>query len=211
MDREYISARSLRKRLQKLPNKSRYNAQSRLCARMANEKRTAYFSNLIISSCNQKDVYKTMHKLTGRKKESSKLSQTLNPQDTANSMNRFFEQKVSDIRDSLPSTDVPDPDTSSSTSSNLEQSFGLSSFSPTCYDELSKIVREHGIKTGPGDILPPHLMKKHVEILLPHLVKLVNLSLSTASCDGIKEAHITPILVRVLGSRLVDGRISLSH
>ena len=194
MDREYISARSLRKRLQMLPNKSRYNAQSRLCARMANEKRTAYFSNLIISSCNQKDLYKTMHKLTGRKKECSKLAQSLSPQDTANSMNRFFVQKVSDIRDSLPNADVTDLGTSSSTTSNLEQSFGLSSFSPTCYDELSKLVREHGIKIGPGDILPPHLMKKHIEILLPHLVKLVNLSLSTASCDGIKEAHITPIL-----------------
>ncbi len=35
---------------------------------------------------------------------------------------------------------------------------------------------------------------KHIDVLLPHLVKLVNLSLSFASCDGIKDAYVVPIL-----------------
>ena len=191
MDQEYISARSLRKRLQNLPDKTRYNAQNRVCARLADAKRTTYYSNLVISSSNQKDTYKVLRKLTGNKHDSSNPSST-DPQYTANSMNMYFACKVANIRESLPDPPSETPILEVGRGTGTVQH--LSSFSPTCYDELSSIIDEHGIKLGPGDPLPRHLMKKHINIMLPYLVVLVNLSLSTASCEGIKESHITPIL-----------------
>ena len=78
--------------------------------------------------------------------------------------------------------------------SNLNSVSELSSFSPTSCEELQQIVDKHGIKLGPGDPLPLYLMKKHINVLLPYLAILVNISLSTASCEGIKESHVTPIL-----------------
>ena len=194
MDQEYISARSLRKRLQNLPNKSRYNAQNRLCARMAERKRTEYYSNLVITSCNQKETYKTLHKITHNKRDCINPFST-SPQETANSLNAFFVQKVVNIRNSLPpsSFEMPIPETNIR-HSNLNSVSELSSFSPTSCEELQQIVDKHGIKLGPGDPLPLYLMKKHINVLLPYLAILVNISLSTASCEGIKESHVTPIL-----------------
>ena len=193
MDQEYISARSLRKRLQNLPDKSRYNAQNRLCARMAEAKRTAYYSNLVLSSRSQKETYKTLNKITHSQSDRKCMSSS-DPQQTANSLNTFFVQKVVNIRNSLPPSSFEVPTSETVEHSDTHTVSELSSFSPTCYEELRRIVDVHGIKLGPGDPLPLHLMKKHIDVLLPYLVTLVNLSLSTASCDGIKESHITPIL-----------------
>ena len=108
MDQEYISARSLRKRLQNLPDKTRYNAQNCVCARLADAKRTAYYSNLVTSSSNQKDTYKVLRKLTGNEHDSSNPSST-DPQHTANAMNMYFARKVANIRQSLPDPSAVTP------------------------------------------------------------------------------------------------------
>ena len=75
--------------------------------------------------------------------------------------------------------------------SNLHQ---LSSFDPTTVDELRYLIKKHGIKTSTNDPLPAFLIEQNLELLLPHFCILVNLSLSTSDFDGLKEAHIVPIL-----------------
>ena len=56
------------------------------------------------------------------------------------------------------------------------------------------LIKSHGIKVGPGDVLTPVLIKTHLPVLLPHFVRLVNLSLSSCSTEGLNEAHVVPIL-----------------
>ena len=56
------------------------------------------------------------------------------------------------------------------------------------------LIKHHGVKVGPGNVLTPRIIKVHLPVLLPHFVKLVNLSLSTCSTEGLKEAHVVPIL-----------------
>ena len=70
-------------------------------------------------------------------------------------------------------------------------------FTPTDCDEVLRLIKDHGVKTGPGDKLTRRLILEHIDILLPHLVRLVNLSLATSSCDGLKEAHVVPIIKAV--------------
>ena len=48
------------------------------------------------------------------------------------------------------------------------------------------------MKCSPADILPQHLY--NIEILLPTIVKLVNLSMSTGDMEGVKLADIVPLL-----------------
>ena len=50
------------------------------------------------------------------------------------------------------------------------------------------------IKTSFDDPLPAPLLKSSLQTLLPHILDLVNLSLSTGDISGLKESVITPIL-----------------
>ena len=56
------------------------------------------------------------------------------------------------------------------------------------------MIKKHGIKTSTNDPLPDFLIEENLELLLPHFCTLVNLSLSTSNFDGLKEAHVVPIL-----------------
>ena len=56
------------------------------------------------------------------------------------------------------------------------------------------MIKKHGVKTSTNDPLPAFLIEENLELLLPHFRNLVNLSLSTSNFDGLKEAHVVPIL-----------------
>ena len=70
----------------------------------------------------------------------------------------------------------------------------LVSFSPVTETELRDILKKSGIKTSFHDKLPAKILKQVIEELIPHLCTLVNKSLLSGSCDGIKESTIVPLL-----------------
>ena len=194
MDREYIQARSLRRRYEKQGNKAAYNRQNKVCARLVKQKRSAYYSSLIMTlhGSNQKQLFKTFNKLFDHNKNKLSLPSHDDPTTLADSFNNFFLTKVSTIRSGLPPADslIPEPLDSSSTS----YTYQLSSFDPTSVDELRCMIKRYGVKTSTNDPLPAFLINKNLELLLPHFCTLVNLSLSTSNFDGLKEAHVIPIL-----------------
>ena len=67
-------------------------------------------------------------------------------------------------------------------------------FEPTSIDELKMIINESGIKCSPVDLLPQQLYSDYITSLLPALVDLVNLSLSSGSLEGVKLANIVPLI-----------------
>ena len=180
MDQEYISQRSLRKRLQNTPNKAAYNAQKRHCAYLAKMKRTQYYSSSIdnIPAHDQKQLYRGLNKLCGKSKNAGDLPSHSDPVHLANSFNHFFVQKVSTIRAELQrnSTAVP-PQANYQLLSSEDKHYELNNFHPTDADEILNIIKKHGIKTGPSDPFPAFLIEEHLEKLMPHLVNIVNLSL----------------------------------
>ena len=192
MDQEYTIARSLRRRYEKQGNKPAYNRQSKLCAHLVNVKRKTYYSDLFtrLNKTNQQQLFKTFNKLFNRNKTNLSLPSHKDPSILADSFNNYFLNKVSEIRSSLPTTPTLDPSTPSSTPST----FQLSAFDPTSVDKLRCMIKKYGIKTSTNDPLPAFLIDENLELLLPHFVTLVNLSLSTSSFDGLKEAHVVPIL-----------------
>ena len=191
MDQEYVRARALRKRLQRRADKTEYNIQNRLCQRMMHSKREAYNSALTRTlEGNQEKFYSVLNKLTGKGLNKSNFPSYDNPTSLANSFNHYFIEKVQGIRESLSVS------SSNATSQTTIPTPGrvLDCFRPTDLDELLNIIKEHGVKTNPDDPLPDFLIQKYLDVLLPYLVLLVNLSLSTASCDGLTEAYVVPIL-----------------
>ena len=195
MDQEYIAARSLRRRYQKQGNKPAFNRQNKVCARLVRQKRKSYYSSLFMELYNtdQQKLFKTFNKLFDNNKNSRSLPSHDDPSTLADAFNKYFLSKVSDIRSTLPSPSNPSsatptpPFASSST-------YQLSSFDPTSVDELRCLIKKHGIKTSTNDPLPAFLIEENLELLLPHFSALVNLSLTTCSFDGLKEAHVVPIL-----------------
>ena len=73
----------------------------------------------------------------------------------------------------------------------------LSVFAPTTVEEVKKILKESGIKTSSEDPLPVEILRQITDEMYPALVKLVNLSLSEGSVEGIKSSEIDPLLKKL--------------
>ena len=198
IDAEYIHERSVRKRLQKGNNKAAYNRQKRYCAYLAKQKRKSYYDSLSVdSSVDQKQLFDSLKKLTGNVRSNDNLPTHNDSTSLANSFNAFFVDKVSSIRDASPVSSTP-LSYQQANSSDQNSATCLEAFSPTDDDEVASIIKDHGIKVLSDDVLTRIVIQSHLDVLLPHFVKLCNLSLSSTSCDGLKEAHVVPILKSLL-------------
>ena len=93
----------------------------------------------------------------------------------------------------------------------------LSQFNPISQDELKKIIKSRKIKTCAQDTFPAELLEACLDQILPALTEVVNISLTTGSIQGLKDAVITPLLKkydldkdRLANYRPVHGILYLS-
>ena len=191
-DAEFKTERALRRKLErewkKSKNKdgierSRYVDQRKKCASLSSMKRSQYLTRLI-KDCqeNQGSLFKIVSQVLDKNKHSGIIPQyERNFKTLANDFNNFYVDKVSQIRNEIPSVD----------SSECVQSVPfngtvLEMFAPTTVDELRTIIKQGEIKTAFNDVLPKALMKSSIEVLLPYICSLINTSLATGSIEGIK-------------------------
>ena len=152
---------------------------------LALEKKKEYFSKIIDNSNGDaKKLYSMVNKELDRN-QSKKLPDTEDIVSLTTKFNNFFDSKIDKIRKNMDSKPLP---------STSEFNFELFEFEPTTLDEIAAIIKETGVKSSPADALPCSLLKQNIDILLPIIVKLVNLSLSTGNVDGMKLADIIPLL-----------------
>ena len=90
-------------------------------------------------------------------------------EDLANQFAEFFITKIQNIRDKLDSLLVYDHKDSSPPK--------LSKFEPLMEEEVRQIIKAMPSKCCDSDVIPTSLLKEALELLLPTLRKLVNLSL----------------------------------
>lgn len=197
IDAEYRVNRATRRRLEtkwkrsELPeDKTEYVSQRKLCARMYNDKHSSYFKNLIASKKgDQRALYSIVNGLFDKNTSSRILPEHNNPKELANSFNDFYVNKVSTLRSKIPLTNLSDFSETINFSGTP-----LVSFRPVTETELRVILKKSGIKTSFHDKLPAKILKQVMDDLIPHLCTLVNKSLLTGSCTGIKESTIVPLL-----------------
>ena len=197
IDSEYKINRALRRRLETKWKKSKlkadkreYVSQRKLCANMCDEKRSVYLKNLIASKKgNQRALYSIVNNLFDKNKSSGILPEHEDSKVLANKFNNFYIDKVNLLRSKIPTTSPVSTYNTWSFSGTM-----LASFRPTTETELRDILRSSGIKTSFHDILPANMLKQVIDELIPHLCTLVNKSLLTGSCDGIKVSTIVPLL-----------------
>ena len=201
MDAEYRKQRSLRKRYEKqwkrlgtAESKTVFIKQRDYCVFLANNKIKMFYSNLSSSTDNQTTLFKKVAQLWNRRKTKALPEKYTDFKILADDFNTFFSNKVDKIRDTFNSVDT----TTEIQQVDSTSSYCLDDFEPASYDELKEVLSDMDIKTCFDDPLPAPLVKSALPILLPHILKLVNLSLSTGDISGLKESVITPILKKVL-------------
>lgn len=196
LDDEYRANRATRRRLERAWKKSRlavdknaYVTQRKLCAKMCVDKRSTYYKSLIASKKgDQRALYSIVNRLFDKNKSSVTLPEHSNASELANRFNNFYTDKVSKLRSKITPVDHT-PRINNNFSGTV-----LNSFRPTTESELRVILKKSGIKTSFHDKLPANILKQVIEELLPHLCAIINKSLLTGSCDGMKESTIVPLL-----------------
>ena len=151
-----------------------------------------YYSNRISEAGNDnKALFRLIDRLLHRKAEKSYPTST-SAEDLANTFVTFFEDKITRIRSIPTPSEIPDYFSSLDISTtNCE----LSNFSPTSNLELSKIARSVVQKSCCLDPLPATLLKEHLDLLLPSICSIVNLSLVSGFLpSSLKNAVVTPLL-----------------
>ena len=198
MDAEYKKARAERRKLERSWRKSKseedhqqYVLQRNLCSNLSIKKQEGHYSKLIDSADNkQKSLFKVVDKLLDKKDERI-LPVHTDPVDLANKFNKYYVEKIDKLRESIPdSTGYHQKRTKFSGEK-------LSEFAPTTVEEVKEIIKERGIKTSSEDPLPVEILREITEEMYPALVKLVNLSLSEGSVEGIKRSELDPLLKKL--------------
>ena len=163
----------------------------------------------MVSKCkgNQKELFKVVSVLLDTRKSSplpsmyGSLSSVDTLQSIANKFNSFFINKVVNIRKSLQATTSANPSTHVYTyqkflslPSDFNDPSCLSSFETCSNAALLSIIKSYGIVTSTVDPLPSTILSVSIDVLIPYFCFLVNLSLSSGTMAGLKEACIRPLL-----------------
>ena len=199
IDGEYRKNRAKRRKLEKVWKKNKteenlkeYLEQKRVCTELALSKQTHHYSQLINGASNsQQSLFKVANELLD--KNSKKVLPTHeDPKKLANEFNNFFVEKIKLIRESIPEVkDIP------SYYSRPFKGEKMREFLPTTEEEVKKLIEEHGIKTCAEDPIPSKLFKSALDVILPVLVQLINISLSEGSIDGVNWSVLDPLLKKV--------------
>ena len=150
-----------------------------------------YHANFHEHSGNIKQVFKLCNCLLGWKKEQS-FPPGLNNQELADTFNKFFITKITNI-----SSNLLEQDTWKSVTQpgNCLIPNALMKFWPLSCEDVSKIVLSSPAKTCNADPILTGLLKSVQPAIIHHLTKLVNESLQTGKFpDDLKQALVTPLL-----------------
>ena len=194
-DGEYKSLRAQRRKAEKKWSSSGtkedrdvyLNLRTRCCD-LADKKKHEYHKEQFIKhSYSPKSLYKFVDKMLDRE-NSLPLPPIDDLKDCVDGFNTFFEKKISEIRQSF-----SQHDDLSNTKINFH-GCKLENFRPSSYEEIEEILMETELKTSSLDPIPAHLFQQNQDIFIPILCDIVNASLEYGSIDGLKVAHVTPLL-----------------
>ena len=106
----------------------------------------------------------------------------MNTIDLANSFGEFFIGKVNKIHDVGDKCTTHDNVQMFDGSCNVSADVSFDQFANVSDDELLQVISKCPNKSCVLDVLPTWLLKQHVGVLLPTLVRIVSMSLSTGFC-----------------------------
>ena len=168
--------------------RSKLRKQINHCNRLLSSSKSQYYSDLVQQSeGNSKKLWTELKKILHRTPVSV-LPDHVSEKSLADSFSDFFISKISRIRDLFkdvpPSVDLPDIPPKS-----------FDDFNAVTESEIRKFILASPTKSCQLDPWPTFLVKDYVDILLPSVTKLINLSLRDGTFPSrFKEAIVTPLI-----------------
>ncbi len=151
-----------------------------------------YCGKIANAAGNQKQLFSIISSLMNSNMDNP-LPDHVSLQDLANRFGGFFKDKIVKIRQEIDSMQCSPPDLSPT-----ESPPNMDSFTALSPEEVKKLIMESKSATCDLDPIPTWLVKDCVEILLPVLTKMVNLSLQTGIFpDEWKLALVIPLLKKI--------------
>ena len=200
MDGEFKEARADRRKKYKKWKRTQVESDKELfvharfsVAQLVVSKKKEYYSRRVANCQNSKSELFSMCKNLLDKPRGLTIPQTSDPSNLANQFNNYFCDKIVNIRNNLT------PPSRLCEIQNISTVFPVDSatldqFEPVTEAQLEKIIKASKIKTCSDDPIPAELLKNNIDLVLPSLVKLVNLSLTTGEMDGLKDTVVTPLM-----------------
>ena len=137
-----------------------------------------------IRSCgkDQQLLFKVVDELLHRTKK-TELPDCDSDIDLADKFSGYFVDKISKIRRNL---DLNSPKSPEITSKHVEKdtSASMISYTPTTISETRKIIGKSASKSCSSDPVLTWLLKEHLDVLLPIITDIINLSLESGVFSG---------------------------
>ena len=138
---------------------------------MINDAKSKYYEDKIQQCQSQKDIFKVVESLL-HQKGNVKLPSHTCQQELAHRFNDYFVSKISKIRHDL---DTIAPIAPVLPTENNVATLMIS-FTPATDDEICKLVSSSPSKSCTLDPIPTWMLKDHLNIMVPVITKIVNLS-----------------------------------
>ena len=201
-DGEYKCMRALRRKAEKTwktskSNNDQFEKQNHenfcmlrdKCTKLADQKKLAFFQEQFkMHSFSSKSLFKFVDNFLDKGQELI-LPPSTSIKEIVDKFNSFFHDKINKIRSNFENTP-----NSNFLCENGYQSEQLTSFIPATEQEISDILNDTEFKLSSVDPIPASLLKENLDMIIPHLCDIVNLSLSSGNIEGAKIAHITPLI-----------------
>ena len=198
-DSEYKNLRKKRRKAEKKYRRSKSQNDKQLYIQLkkqtlevARSKKRSYISDRLKDG-SSKSLHSVVNTLMDNKSERV-LPNADSDEHLAEKFLQFFSEKIKKIRAKF--DEVPQ-DTISRQSPKQ-----LSHLRLTTAEELSSIIKSHGIKCSPLDPLPADILTTNLDVLLPVWVQIVNLSLVTGNMATLKNPVLSPLIKEL--SSLID-------
>ena len=192
---EYRTAKCMRRQYERAwrrdkssVNRSRLRRQINRCNHILNRNKGCFYRDLVSDNCGDgKKLWQALNRILSRS-NFIVLPSFVDEKSLANIFGSFFIDKIKKIRDTFKHTRSKflHPD---------KEPPIFSSFQVVTDSEVLKFIKEAPSKTCSLDPCPTHIVKQCIDILLPSLTKLVNLSLKNGIFPNpFKQAIVTPLL-----------------
>ena len=169
---------------------------------LLNARKADHFSRLINDNKDDpKGLFKTINKALNRRGETSYPPHT-SEKELADNFSRFFNNKISNIRENLDSQKNTVNDQYKT--ENAKFTVPFNEFKALNEDEVRELVKKSPNKYCELDPLPTWILRDCLEEILPILTKIINLSLQLGDMPtSLKHAIIKPLLKK-LGLQLIE-------
>ena len=161
--------------------------------KLVREARSKYFSELIkTNKSNPRVLFNTVDRLLNP----SNCTEPAASKQECLRFQKFFNEKVSNIRTGILTPLSPDDVPLLKVSPDRRPSHStLDHFTPITSCDLMDIVSSMKPSSCPGDVIPPKFLPQVLHVVAPHLVSIINCSLSSGSVPNtFKVACIHPLL-----------------